>query len=139
MGNDTKPEKDWPEDWPHENGMYYCRCIHCKEQFLGYKRRVVCRECDVTMKKPVEQEKYDVVLDVLQKHHDKLWDMSKNKEDWGVMDHIRLEQMQQIKEAMRLWNGRYKPVQSNENEDCGCPPNQICNNVACPRALKVTC
>ena len=87
----------------------------------------------------MENEKYDVVLDVLQKHHDKLWDMSKNKEDWGVMDYIRLEQMQQIKEAMRLWNGRYKPVQSNESADCGCPPNQICNNVACPRALKVTC
>ena len=44
---DTKKEKDWPEDFPHENGMYYCRCVHCKEQFIGYKRRVVCKECSI--------------------------------------------------------------------------------------------
>jgi len=50
----------------------------------------------------VEQE-YDVVIDVLQKHHDKLWDLSKNKDEWGIMDHIRLEQMQQLKQAIKLW------------------------------------
>lgn len=55
-----------------------------------------------------EEEKYDVVLDVLQKHHDKLWDMSKNKEDWGMMDFIRLDQMQELKEAMKLWKNRPK-------------------------------
>lgn len=46
---------------------------------------------------------YDVVVDVLQKHHDKLWDMTKNKEEWGVMDFIRLEQMQQLKDAIIIW------------------------------------
>ena len=50
-----------------------------------------------------ENKDYDVVIDVLQKHHDKLWDMSKNKEDWGIMDFIRLEQMKQLKEAMKMW------------------------------------
>ena len=50
-------------------------------------------------------EEYDVV-DVLQKHHDKLWDMSKNKEDWGMMDFIRLEQMDQIKKAIKMWKER---------------------------------
>lgn len=49
------------------------------------------------------EEKYDVVLDVLGKHHDKLWDMSKNKDDWGMMDFIRLEQMAELKKAMELW------------------------------------
>jgi hypothetical protein len=48
-------------------------------------------------------EDYDVVIDVLQKHHDKLWDMSKNKDEWGIMDHIRLEQMDQLKKAMKMW------------------------------------
>lgn len=52
------------------------------------------------------EEKYDVVVDVLQKHHDKLWDMSKNKDDWGIMDYIRLDQMSQIKEAIKLWKNR---------------------------------
>ena len=51
----------------------------------------------------MSEEKYDVVIDVLQKHYDKLWDMSKNKEDWGMMDFIRLEQMQKLKEAMKVW------------------------------------
>ena len=143
---DTKPEKDWPEDFNHENGMYYCRCVHCKERFIGYKRRVVCRECDTTMKPtnttaPVE-ESYDVVIDTLQKHHDKLWDMTKNNDQWGIMDHIRLEQMQQLKDAMKLWKNRNTSEQTlyvSGVEDCGCPQYQVCNNVACPRALKVTC
>jgi hypothetical protein len=43
------PKKDWPEDWSHENGMYYCRCVHCSEQFIGYKRRVVCKECHTNL------------------------------------------------------------------------------------------
>ena len=51
----------------------------------------------------MSDDKYDVVTDVLQKHYDKLWDMSKNKEDWGMMDFIRLEQMDQIKQAIKLW------------------------------------
>lgn len=45
MIRDTDPAKDWPEDFSHENGMYYCRCGHCKSLFVGYKRRVVCRQC----------------------------------------------------------------------------------------------
>lgn len=48
---DTKPEKDYPEDWHHENGQYYCRCVHCKELFIGYKRRVVCKECSTNLEK----------------------------------------------------------------------------------------
>lgn len=55
-----------------------------------------------------EEKEYDVVLDVLQKHYDKLWDMSKNKEDWGMMDFIRLDQMDQLKKAMTLWKNRPK-------------------------------
>lgn len=49
------------------------------------------------------EEEYDVVLDVLQKHYDKLWDMTKNNGEWGIMDQIRLEQMHEIKVAMGLW------------------------------------
>lgn len=41
----TDPEKDWPEDFTHENGNYINTCIECKEQFRGHKRRIICREC----------------------------------------------------------------------------------------------
>ena len=48
-------------------------------------------------------EDYDVVVDVLQQHYNKLWDMTKNSSEWGIMDHIRLEQMEQLKQAINLW------------------------------------
>lgn len=57
------------------------------------------------------EKKYDVVLDVLQKHYDKLWDMTKRNMEseflgMGIMDDIRLQQMDEIKEAIRWWKER---------------------------------
>lgn len=51
----------------------------------------------------MSEEDYDVVVDVLQKHYDKLWEMCNSNRDWGIMDHIRLEQMQKLKAAMKVW------------------------------------
>lgn len=50
------------------------------------------------------RDEYCVVTDVLTKHINVLWDMSKNKDEWGIMDHIRLEQIQQMKECITMWN-----------------------------------
>ena len=57
------------------------------------------------------EKEYDVVLDVLQKHHDKLWEMTKRNMEseflgMGIMDDIRLQQIAEIKEAIRLWKER---------------------------------
>lgn len=57
------------------------------------------------------EKEYDVVLDVLQKHHDKLWEMTKRNMEseyigMGIMDDIRLQQMDEIKEAIRWWKER---------------------------------
>lgn len=38
-------ERDWTEDFPHENGNYLCKCCHCGQTFWGYKRRVACKVC----------------------------------------------------------------------------------------------
>ena len=49
---------------------------------------------------------YDVVLDVLQKHRDKLWKMTQenmNADMFNGMDQIRLEQIDQLEKAMELW------------------------------------
>ena len=59
----------------------------------------------------MSEEEYDVVLDVLQKHHDKLWEMTKRNMESefirvGIMDDIRLQQMAEIKEAIRWWKER---------------------------------
>ena len=58
-----------------------------------------------------DEEEYDVVLDVLQKHHDKLWEMTRRNMEsefigMSIMDDIRLEQMEQLKQAMKLWGNR---------------------------------
>lgn len=51
----------------------------------------------------MEENDYDVVLDVLQKHYETLWKLTMNNGEWGIMDHIRLEQMDELKKAMKLW------------------------------------
>jgi hypothetical protein len=51
-------------------------------------------------------EEYDVVIDTLQKHKDKLWKMTKSNMDndmMNIMDDIRLEQISQLEKAMELW------------------------------------
>lgn len=39
--------RDWPEDFPHENGQYMNTCHVCKNTFIGHKHRVVCKVCKV--------------------------------------------------------------------------------------------
>ena len=38
-------ECDWPEDADHENGQYFRKCICCASDFIGHKRRHICRRC----------------------------------------------------------------------------------------------
>ena len=54
---------------------------------------------------------YDVVVDVLQKHYDLLWEMNyrnMNSDFTGMslMDDIRFEQMDQLQQAIGMWKGR---------------------------------
>jgi hypothetical protein len=53
-----------------------------------------------------EEAEYDVVIDVLQKHKDKLWKMTKSNMDndmMNIMDDIRLEQISQLEKAIAMW------------------------------------
>ena len=36
---------DWPDDFSHENGNYFQKCVLCESDFIGHKRRHVCRKC----------------------------------------------------------------------------------------------
>lgn len=40
-------ERDWTEDFEHENGKYANNCIFCRENFFGYKQRVFCKSCSI--------------------------------------------------------------------------------------------
>ena len=59
----------------------------------------------------MNEEDYDVVVDVLTKHRDKLWEMTRRNMQsefigMNIMDDIRLAQIEQIDEAIKLWNNR---------------------------------
>lgn len=53
-----------------------------------------------------EEQDYDVVLDTLQQKIDVFWKITHGNMNIGlmnIMDDIRLEQIDQLKEAQRLW------------------------------------
>lgn len=59
----------------------------------------------------MNEDEYDVVVDVLTKHKDKLWEMTRRNMQsefigMNIMDDIRLAQIEQIDEAIKLWNNR---------------------------------
>jgi len=43
--DEEQPKRDWPEDFPHENGNYWGNCMICGKKFTGHKRRVQCKVC----------------------------------------------------------------------------------------------
>lgn len=48
------PECDWLEDCKHENGNYFNKCCSCSYDFIGHKRRNVCRKCHYEAKAKYE-------------------------------------------------------------------------------------
>lgn len=58
-------ENDWLEDSEHENGNYFNRCIGCDSDFVGHKRRNVCRKCVREA-----QERYEAMSDEERAEHD---------------------------------------------------------------------
>ena len=54
---------------------------------------------------------YDVVINTLQKQYDILWKMTERNMNseyigMGIMDDIRLDQMDQLKQAIEMWRDR---------------------------------
>jgi hypothetical protein len=51
-------------------------------------------------------EEFDIVIATLQEKKDKLWKMTQsnmNSDNFNAMDQIRLEQIQELNEAMGMW------------------------------------
>ena len=42
---DLPEDRDWKDDFQHDNGNYECMCFECGRNFYGHKRRVVCKVC----------------------------------------------------------------------------------------------
>jgi hypothetical protein len=59
----------------------------------------------------MNDDDYDVVIDTLQKQYDILWKMTKRNMNsefmgMGIMDDIRLKQMDELKQAIGMWKDR---------------------------------
>ena len=50
-----------------------------------------------------DEPDYDVVLDALKSRYDKLVNVDKNTEMFGIMQQIRMEHCYQLKRAMDMW------------------------------------
>jgi len=48
--------RDYPAEWHEENGSYFNKCCECNKQFIGRKRRIVCRDClDINKDKQIKE------------------------------------------------------------------------------------
>lgn len=66
-----------------------------------------------------DEEEYDVVIDTLQKHRDKLWKMTQSNMNAGafnIMDSIRLEQIDKLDDAMKLWRKHNEQLSNSCDE-----------------------
>jgi hypothetical protein len=61
------------------------------------------------------EKEYDVVLDALKIHRDKLWKMTNSHNDWGSMDTLRMEQIAKLDEAVQAM-GKKKWVGLTDDE-----------------------
>jgi len=43
--NEEMEKRSWREDFDHENGRYMSKCCVCDNNFIGHKRRVICKQC----------------------------------------------------------------------------------------------
>ena len=56
-----------------------------------------------------DEQEFDVVIDALQQIIDSLWKMTQGNMNMGMMnmmDDIRLEQIDTLREAIKLWENR---------------------------------
>ena len=59
----------------------------------------------------IEDEDYDVVLATIESKINQLWKMTESNMNMGIMnimDDIRIESIEQLKEAAELWKNREK-------------------------------
>ncbi len=61
--------RDWTEDFKYENGMYGNKCIKCGQEFIGYKRRLICKICGtkkaVGLKPLLARNLYIIIFSVM--------------------------------------------------------------------------
>jgi len=70
--------RDWTEDFKYENGMYGNKCVKCGQEFIGYKRRLICKICATSKAVALKRwlcALHNLPIKLLIKYH--LWRSSK--------------------------------------------------------------
>lgn len=98
--------------------QYICKDCHYERPGLLDKPAIgigsystLCPECGGQY---FSEEAYNIVIDTLQKKRDELWKMTQsnmNIDMFNIMDQIRLEQIDQLDKAMKL----YYELESNRH------------------------
>jgi len=61
---DNTSDRNWTADFEGENGNYSNRCRECKNEFIGHKRRVVCRVCAESRADKKEETQEEMYVNV---------------------------------------------------------------------------
>ena len=80
-----------------------------KQHYCPAEKTMITYEDECNWCDEKDEEDYDVVIDVLQKHRDILWKMTQqnmNSDMFNMMDEIRLEQIDQLDKAIIMWTNR---------------------------------
>lgn len=76
---------DWIEDFSHENGNYNNFCAYCGKQFIGHKRRVVCKSCSKNDSSQCPKDKKPCIPEICD-----LKCMKETPEDTKIVEHFKV-------------------------------------------------
>lgn len=89
-------------------------CTFCGDTYSSFDVAHVCSKGSMAPKihetntdNPVdfpESEEFDVVIKALSDYRKSLWKMTRWSPEWGIMDSIRLEQIDRLDCAIACWN-----------------------------------
>lgn len=81
--------RNWTEDSNHENGNYMNTCSVCDNDFIGHKRRRVCKLCASPSPSPVSQPNgYEVAEIAVLGEHFKIEEQYWNGSSWWPTKHL---------------------------------------------------
>ena len=66
--NNKNSLRDWEDDFQYENGNYFHKCDICGKEFIGHKRRVVCKVC-AKEKIEITKSEYERLISIERKYY----------------------------------------------------------------------
>jgi hypothetical protein len=128
-------DRDWKEDFNHENGNYRCICCHCGNTFSGHKRRVVCKICAAVPEKPVYKgygKVSDAVEDAYKNVGLRSFKLFRGDDGKPVYDHEAIASYLLFEGVLFLNTRKYQGTPGVDGQTTVLFVN--CNDLLCPAA-----